>query len=413
MGVGPLPWDAENRLIQLDSKSGFPSGSQRKLVFQYDDKGRRIRKTVYENGSSTPSLDLKFLYDGWNLLCELNATNNNLVRSYIWALDLSGSVQNAGGVGGLIAIKDASGIAHFAGYDGNGNVAMLVNGPSGGVSAQYEYDPFGRNTRATGPLASSSPFLFSTKFNDSQSGFCSFGHRIYSPSFGRWLSRDKVGEAGGLNIYGFCGNAPITTFDLNGLQCYIPPALVMEAINKMRPEEALVVVWINREDQSFNVPGLVLYLNLIDSKIKWVVLKGQMNSTKGAQPIECVQCRKVFYIEADAENKVQQAGLEWLGSGAGYVATRWPTWIRSKFDDAKQEDPTVPPKWRRVDSSKAWDQLNPIMLSHEIFHAFGVNHTSTHNYLMSGTRDWSWLASAPTVEAQSLRDLKRSMGIQQ
>ena len=42
----------------------------------------------------------KFVYDGWNLVAELNGTNG-LVRSYLWGTDLSGTTRGAGGVGGF------------------------------------------------------------------------------------------------------------------------------------------------------------------------------------------------------------------------------------------------------------------------------------------------------------------------
>lgn len=39
----------------------------------------------------------------------------------------------------------------------------------------------------------------------------------YNPSTGRWLSRDPIEEEGGLNLYGFCLNDPITKWDYLGL----------------------------------------------------------------------------------------------------------------------------------------------------------------------------------------------------
>jgi hypothetical protein len=56
----------------------------------------------------------------------LDGNNGNaLVRSYVWGLDLSGSLQRTGDVGGLLIVKDATLPTHFAAYDLNGNVAGL------------------------------------------------------------------------------------------------------------------------------------------------------------------------------------------------------------------------------------------------------------------------------------------------
>ena len=74
---------------------------------------------------------------------------------------------------------------------------------SGTVSAEYEYDPFGKVIAHTGR---DFDFLFSTKFYDPDIGMYYYGYRYYSPELRRWASPDPIGEAGGLNLYGFCGN---------------------------------------------------------------------------------------------------------------------------------------------------------------------------------------------------------------
>jgi hypothetical protein len=44
----------------------------------------------------------------------------------------------------------------------------------------------------------------------------------YNPQLGRWLSRDPMGEAGGFNLYAYCGNDPVNGHDPLGLQCWDP-----------------------------------------------------------------------------------------------------------------------------------------------------------------------------------------------
>jgi RHS repeat-associated protein len=210
-------WDAENRLTKLESLANAPSGSKRRLEFEYDWQGRRIKKKVTNLETSTVLQDNKFLYDGWNLVAELNATNNALIRCYMWGLDLSGSMQGAGGVGGLLAVNDTANGVHFAAYDGNGNVTALVKAADGTISAQYEYGPFAEPIRVTGPMGKTNPIRFSTKYTDDESDFLYYGHRYYNPSTGRWLNRDPIGERGGLNVYCFVNNRPINAFDAHGL----------------------------------------------------------------------------------------------------------------------------------------------------------------------------------------------------
>jgi len=78
--------------------------------------------------------------------------------------------------------------------------------------------PFGELLRATGPMAKLNPFRFSTKYDDDESDFLYYGYRYYSPSTGRWLSRDPAEEdEGGLNLYGSCLNDLLNSCDPFGL----------------------------------------------------------------------------------------------------------------------------------------------------------------------------------------------------
>ena len=133
-------WDAENRLTRIAANNVV--GPPISLQFDYDWQGRRIRKQVWPNTAwnGSPTNDLRFLYDGWNLIAVLNSSFI-LQTSFLWGLDLSGSQQGAGGVGGLLAVNDAANGVHFAAFDLNGNVATLTSATSGTNSARYEYGP--------------------------------------------------------------------------------------------------------------------------------------------------------------------------------------------------------------------------------------------------------------------------------
>lgn len=163
-------WDAENRLVAM-TNNNTSVGPQQVLHFEYDAKSRRIHKQVWgnNNGSGSPTNDLKFVYDGWNLLGDLT-TANAAVRLYMWGLDLSGSPQGAGGVGGLLQVGyyGSSTTNCFVAFDGNGNVAGLISAADGTSVGQYEYGPFGELLRATGPMARVNPVRFSTKYQDDE-----------------------------------------------------------------------------------------------------------------------------------------------------------------------------------------------------------------------------------------------------
>jgi RHS repeat-associated protein len=109
---------------------------------------------------------------------------------------VSGTPLGADGVGGLILEKDATGEGYFPSYDGNGNLVGLVQSSSGTVSASYIYDPFGNEIGISGNYALQNPWRFSTKFRDQETYFLTYKMRNYSSAYGRWISRDLLGELG-------------------------------------------------------------------------------------------------------------------------------------------------------------------------------------------------------------------------
>jgi RHS repeat-associated protein len=199
-------WDAENRLVQVTDAS-----TNAILVrYTYDAESRLIKR---ETGETTE----RYLYDGWNRIAEYPATGTSPLRTHLWGLDLSDTLQGAGGVGGLLSISENTTVQNFT-YDSNGNVSEIINASTGELLAHYEYDSFGNTTVATGTRANSNVWRFSTKSFDDSSKLYYYGYRFYNPIFSRWLNRDPLDEMGGLNLYEFSQNAPLCYIDLLGLR---------------------------------------------------------------------------------------------------------------------------------------------------------------------------------------------------
>ncbi|MBR1609545.1 MAG: RHS repeat-associated core domain-containing protein, partial [Kiritimatiellae bacterium] len=78
-----------------------------------------------------------------------------------------------------------------------------------------DYSPFGELLISTAPHPS--PFRFSTKHHDPETDTLYYGYRHYSPRLGRWLSRDPLGENGGLNLFVFLENSGGGSLDMLGL----------------------------------------------------------------------------------------------------------------------------------------------------------------------------------------------------
>jgi RHS repeat-associated protein len=215
-------YDAENRLIAMETVSAaYGAGAPRqKLEFKYDAFSRRVGKKLSHYASGwVLDYEHRFVYDGWNMIEELNVSGGTItkLRTFAWGLDLSGSRQGAGGVGGLLLVQEA-GSTYFPAFDGNGNVHGLIKSSDGSLAAMYEYDGFGNTLRESGTYAASNPFRFSTKFADAETGEVNYGLRIYSPTLGRFITRDPIEEQGGLNPYAFVTNNGINKWDLLGMR---------------------------------------------------------------------------------------------------------------------------------------------------------------------------------------------------
>jgi RHS repeat-associated protein len=109
------------------------------------------------------------------------------------------------------------GLTGFVAFDGNGNVAALVSTDDGSTLAGYEYAPSGETLKATGPMARVNPLCWSTQYTDDETKLVMYPARPYSPSAGRWLSRDTLGEAGGINLSAFTHNDLVNLIDPFGL----------------------------------------------------------------------------------------------------------------------------------------------------------------------------------------------------
>lgn len=234
-GTWAYEWDGENRLraMTMTNVAGIANSNRLRLEFMYDSMGRRVKKIVSTNSIGSefvPQSTNRFVYDGWNLIAVLDP-ESSLLQSFTWGNDMSGTMQGAGGIGGLLLVT-AHGAADtncFAGYDGNGNVMLLVNAGDRSTAARYEYSAFGETLRATGPMAKKNPFRFSTKFADGESGLVYYGYRYYSPGLGRWISRDPIKEQGGRNLCCFVDNDPLNAQDVLGESKWLQMAAIAAA----------------------------------------------------------------------------------------------------------------------------------------------------------------------------------------
>ncbi len=203
--VHTFKWDLKNRLEWVQTNAAIADDAKVRVEFDYDAFDRRTEKRVYtwdqveEDWKSEPDETIKFVWDGWLLVAELDASDD-LVRSYIWGMELLAVVDHTG----------TSPKTYWVASDHSGNVRSLVESSDQSVAAAYDYSPFGKLVTVNGTeFAKQNPFRFSTMYYDSEVELYYGGSRYYSPDTGRWISREPTGESYVANLYAYARNNPV------------------------------------------------------------------------------------------------------------------------------------------------------------------------------------------------------------
>ena len=218
-GVAPT-YDLEGNRLSIPGRMAMAYDTKNQMTFcsnasyrvwnTYDHLGRRIAKRA--RAGTYTNYDYSYLYDGWNMIAEIFSSGS--ARHYLWGLDLSGTEQGAGGVGGLLGFTLGT-TWLIPLYDANGNITGYVSSSVGRVTKQFEYDAYGNITYQNGGI-NIFRYRFSTKFQDTETGLYYYGRRFYDPIWGRWINRDPIWEDGGLNLYAFCENDGVNGMDALG-----------------------------------------------------------------------------------------------------------------------------------------------------------------------------------------------------
>lgn len=168
-------WNGENRMIRAEEKSAPPGRQPYVIAYAYDHMGRN----VVNDGA-------KFIWDDYNVIVEDAASSNATFN--IWGLDLDGTMQGAGGVGGLLAVQKGDAV-YLPIYDANGNISEYVSS-DGVIVAHYTYSSFGKLLMENDNICFT--HRFSTKPYCVKTELVEFEFRKYAPNVGRWCNRDII-----------------------------------------------------------------------------------------------------------------------------------------------------------------------------------------------------------------------------
>ncbi len=182
-----LQFDPENRMTAFGSAQ----------TNGYNGDGLRAWK-------QTGSGRTYYIYDGDQVIGEFASGT-----SYLSAL-------NTWGANGLLARHTRAGVWYYT-FDMQGNVSQKLNA-QGAVLSSSIFDPAGNQATNDPNPDPYSGFGGQWGYvSDYETGLTLLGHRFYDNSTQRFLTRDPIGYAGGINLYAYTTNNPVNNTDATGL----------------------------------------------------------------------------------------------------------------------------------------------------------------------------------------------------
>ncbi|SCA62845.1 hypothetical protein SCG7109_AE_00150 [Chlamydiales bacterium SCGC AG-110-M15] len=187
-GEVTLSYDAWDRMISSEKPL------QWRVDYQYDAFNRRLSKKVYTwQDKWIEKEEIHYIYQDD---IEIGSEND---------LQILGRNRQA------VALEIDQEI-YTPIYDRTCSIALLLD-LSNTVVSHNRYTAFGEFET----YGLKSPWVYSNKRLDEETGFIFFGRRYYEPLTGRWTTQDPLGFADGPNLYAYVHNDPLRFIDYEGL----------------------------------------------------------------------------------------------------------------------------------------------------------------------------------------------------
>lgn len=184
-------WNALGQLVEV-KRNGASLAR-----FGYDPTGRRVWKAV---GADTT----RFYHDGGVLAFDVG--ENGRVQQEYAAFPASGFIYG---------IKNSSWSGIVLDEQSSRSTLRVVDYATGHTEIKkFSYTPYGVSTSDSGKIVRQ---RFAGAEFDQEAGVYMMGARYYDPLLGRFLSEDPIGIQGGLNLYTYAANNPVSMRDPSGL----------------------------------------------------------------------------------------------------------------------------------------------------------------------------------------------------
>jgi RHS repeat-associated protein len=198
--VQSLTWDANNDLRQVDTRQTANGATTiYSEGFDYDHEGRRINRLMLTGNTLYASM---YLYNGEDIHKEYGTQWTNPVAIYT----------HGPGRDDPLIYQSAAGNRYYH-ADGLGTPSVVTDA-LGNVHAYRVHDAWGALISGEGSIPA---YGFTGREPDLSTGYMYYRNRYYDSALGRFISRDPIGQQGGLNPYAYVDNNPVNNTDPDGL----------------------------------------------------------------------------------------------------------------------------------------------------------------------------------------------------
>jgi len=322
-------YDALNRPIQINRVSdGLVIAT-----YVYDALNRRVRRTVTNGGitGNIPNGETDYIYMGGRVVEERNSSDAP-IRQYVWGTYIDECIQLTTLV--VLGPQSLPTGAYYLLQDLLYRAVALTNA-SGAVVEAYDTDTYGNTIIFTGPGADGVWFTdddVQSSYGANEIIYCGYRYdpetelyyvrnRTYNPPLGRWLQRDPIGYAGGINLYEYVTSAPTIRLDIFGLDCCAAEQKALQAALAAErradaAQRAALAAWlagptgtnsIRADEQALSNAQALVKVDKVAAFAAWLTMLAAGTNVKADDPSTLADYNEDVKTYSDLENDLWNA----------------------------------------------------------------------------------------------------------